>query len=83
MIPPEVGAMTQPTPDDLTRRVQELEQELERLRSERDEYRSALYELADELAPFDPNWQPPTPEDTVNARSLLAELERKYLGGTA
>jgi hypothetical protein len=75
--------MTSPTPDDLTRRVQELEQEVARLRSERDEYRSALYELADELAPFDPNWRPPAPADTVDARSLLADLERKYLGGVS
>jgi hypothetical protein len=69
-----------PSPEDLRRRVDELERELERVRSERDEYRSAVYALADELAPPDPNWQPPSPEETVGARDLLARLRGKYAG---
>ncbi len=66
-----------PSPEDLRRRVDELERELDRVRSERDEYRSAVYALADELAPPDPNWRPPSPEETVDARNLLARLRSK------
>jgi hypothetical protein len=70
-----------PSPDDLVRRISELERELDRVRFERDEYRSAVYALADELAPPDPNWQPPSADDTVDARDLLARLRSKYAGG--
>ncbi|HET6572696.1 MAG TPA: hypothetical protein VFG68_03765 [Fimbriiglobus sp.] len=75
------SAANGPSPDDLRRRVDELERELERVRSERDEYRSAVYALADELVPPDPNWQPPAPEESVGARDLLARLRGKYAGG--
>ena len=75
------SAANGPSPEDLRRRVDELERELERVRSERDEYRSAVYALADELVPPDPNWRPPSHEETVDARDLLAKLRSKYAGG--
>jgi hypothetical protein len=66
------------SPDELRRRVAELERELAVVRSDRDRLRDTLYAFADELAPPDPNWQPPRPEDCVSARDLLHRLKQKY-----
>ena len=37
------------------------------------------YELVkDKLPPEDPDWTPPPPEDAVDMREFLAQLEREY-----
>ena len=71
------------SPDDLARRVAELERELAQVRAERDKFRSAFFDWVDEVMPVDPNWQPPPPEDTIDARELLTELKKKYGRGGA
>jgi hypothetical protein len=53
------GHPPQPTPDELRKRLDELERELSRTRAERDEFKASTYELLGKVFPF----VPPTAEE--------------------
>ena len=48
------GHRPQPTPDELRKRIDELEWELSRTRAERDEYKASTCELLNQVFPYEP-----------------------------
>ena len=80
-----------PTPPDveqLRRQVEELQRQLARVQEERDEYRTAAYEMLEKLHPY----VPPTPEelhDLVHGPrgqslwEIAAQVEKELNGGEA